>query len=312
MSDVPEAEKPKEPIEYKRTRNPKLDLFVFGARPVIRWVGGKTSILDQLLQWVPSEISGTYYEPFIGAGALFWCLAGHGIIKKAVIADLNVSLITMYKEIKKDPDELLRRVLEYKNDKALYDAEVKIFNQERADGILDTAAHAARFYFLNRVGFNGLFRTRLDGGYNTPYAGFSGKKRNGDLNYVKVVADQDIFKRASAALQIADILCCDFEQTVSGAVPGDFCYFDPPYIPLKITSFVQYNSTDFTMKDQIRLRDLALRLKSKGIDVLLSNSSAGASRDLYSAFDTRVITAFRHVNSKVEDRDKPVKELLAR
>lgn len=259
--------------------------------PFIKWVGGKRQLLPELRARVPSKF-GRYFEPFVGGGALFFDLAP----ERASLTDMNERLVRTYRGVRDDVYGVIKRLREYPYDEAFY-------YQMRASGLnaASDAEVAARFIYLNKTGFNGLYRENKAGKFNVPFGRYTNP----------TICDDVALRACSLALQGAILLVDDFERVVSDAQPGDFVYFDPPYVPLTATSnFTSYTSGGFTHADQVRLRDVALTLKASGVSVLLSNSSAEAVRDLYSdGFVVEEVSARRAVNSKASGRGA-VKELL--
>jgi DNA adenine methylase len=262
-------------------------------RPFVKWAGGKRQLLPELLRYVPQRF-GIYYEPFVGGGALFFALRP----KAALITDVNARLIRTYRGVRDSVADVIRLLESYPHDE-------KFFYTLR-DVNIDTgtdAEVAAWFIYLNKVGFNGLYRVNRRNRFNVPF----GRHKN------PTICDDTTLRACSAALAHAEIQVADFAAAVAGAEAGDLVYFDPPYVPLSVTSsFTSYTSDGFGLDAQVRLRDLALALKQRGVHVLLSNSSAEFVRDLYGpSFETNEVSATRLVNSKVNGRGA-VTELVIR
>lgn len=267
------------------------------ARPFLKWAGGKTQLLPELIERVPSEF-GTYYEPFLGGGALFFALGP----QPAVITDLNSDLIDVYRVVRDTPNELVGSLKateqEYLNasDRAAYYQEARaLFN--RKNGAL--VERAVRFIFLNRTCFNGLYRVNSDGRFNVPH----GRYRN------PTICDEATIFACSKALRKVAVGHVDFREFRSGPLKrpsqGDFVYFDPPYVPLnKTSSFTGYTSGGFGLQEQKDLRDMALELKAKGVHVLISNSSSEVVAEFYnrSEFTVEKVAARRNINSKGSGR----------
>ncbi|MGA2448100.1 MAG: DNA adenine methylase [Polyangiaceae bacterium] len=256
-----------------------------GARPFIKWAGGKRQLLPALIERVP-ESYGTYFEPFVGGGALFFSQRPG----QAVLADVNTRLIRTYRGVRDHVDEVIGLLRDYPHDsKFYYD-----LRQRDIDSASD-AEVAAWFIYLNKTGYNGLYRVNRGNGFNVPFGRYANP----------TICDEPTLRACSAALAgVERLLVSDFEVAVADATRGDFAYFDPPYVPLSITSsFTSYTSQGFGLEDQIRLRDLARRLKKRGVRVLLSNSSTPFVRDLYAEdFDVEEVLATRMVNSKASAR----------
>ncbi len=261
------------------------------ARPFIKWAGGKRQLLPDLLKYVPARY-GTYHEPFLGGGALFWELSP----PRAVLSDTNERLVRAYNGIRNSVEEVIGELSTYPYSKDFFlDLRKKPID---ARGDVEVASW---LIYLNKTGFNGLYRVNSRNVFNVPF---------GD-NVDKTICDAPNLRACAAALARADVHHSDFRAVAQRAAQGDFVYFDPPYVPLSATSFfTSYTAGGFDMKDQIALCDLARDLKSRGVHVLLSNSSAPAVRELYrDDFEIIEVQATRLVNSKAAGRGK-ITELL--
>jgi DNA adenine methylase len=264
-------------------------------RPFIKWAGGKRQLLPELLRYVPERFN-RYIEPFVGGGALFFELAsrlpvpsGDAALPRALLADVNERLVRTYSGVRDAVDDVIARLREYRHDEQCY-YQVR---ETPIDGGSD-ADVAAWLIYLNKIGFNGLYRVNRQNRFNVPF----GRHKN------PTICDEVTLRACSRALRGVDVRVADFEVAAAQAQPGDLVYFDPPYVPLSMTSsFTSYTSVGFDTQCQIRLRDLALRLKQQGVHVLLSNSSAGLVRELYQAdFQIVEVSATRLVNSKATRR----------
>jgi DNA adenine methylase len=256
------------------------------------------------LRYVPERFN-RYIEPFVGGGALFFALAprlpvlsGDPAAPRALLADVNERLVRTYSGVRDSVDEVIERLREYRHDEQCY-YQVR---EKQIDAGGD-AEVAAWLIYLNKIGFNGLYRVNRQNRFNVPF----GRHKN------PTICDEVTLRACSRALRGVDVRVADFEVAAAQARPGDLVYFDPPYVPLSMTSsFTSYTSGGFDTQCQIRLRDLALRLKREGVHVLLSNSSAGLVRDLYQAdFDIIEVSATRLVNSKATRRGA-ITELVIR
>jgi DNA adenine methylase len=262
-------------------------------RPFLKWAGGKRQLLPALLSRMPDRY-GTFLEPFLGGGALFFALRP----KKAVLADVNERLIRTYRGVKDHVDGVVRLLRTYPHDEAFY------YRMRESDVDAGTDAEvAAWFIYLNRTGYNGLYRVNRDNRFNVPF----GRYEN------PTICDEPTLRSCSAALASAELLVGDFEAMAARARRGDFVYFDPPYVPLSATSsFTSYTSGGFGPQDQARLRDVARGLKARQVSVLLSNSSAPLVRSLYrGGFEVQRVSARRLVNSRASRRGA-VAELVIR
>ena len=245
------------------------------AKPFIKWQGSKQRLTDQLLARAPKTF-GSYFEPFLGGGALFFALAP----ERAFLSDLNQSLVTTFQTVRDDPEGLMRRLdvmlSLHKEDPAGYYAKI------RAWTACQPVMTAAWFIYLNKTGFNGLYRVNRKGEFNVPI-GTNGRKTD------PVVYVREELLAASKVLRSVVFDAYGYLEACALAQPGDFVYMDPPYAPLTATAnFTGYTSQGFGPEDQVRVRDEALRLKRLGVHVLLSNSSAELIRDLYKGPDWRV------------------------
>ena len=263
------------------------------ARPFLKWVGGKRQLLAPLLAAAPHAY-GTYFEPFVGGGALFFALRP----KRAILADVNTRLIRTYRGVRNKVEDVIRLLKSYPHDE-------KFFYELRQIDI-DTGSDAevaAWFIYLNKVGFNGLYRVNRDNRFNVPFGRYTNP----------TICDAANLRRCAAALSDVELLVTGFDSAVRSAKRNDFVYFDPPYVPLSATSsFTSYTCDGFTADDQRRLRDVALRLKQRGTTVLISNSSAAFVRDLYgTGFTIQEVNANRRVNSQASKRG-PIPELIIR
>jgi DNA adenine methylase len=262
-----------------------------GAQPFVKWAGGKTSLLPELLRRVPPRF-GAYFEPFLGGGALFFALRP----ARAVLGDINEDLISAYLEVRDDPEGLMRALDRYDYDREVY---YRVRSLSTAD--LDRQSRAARFLYLNRTCYNGLYRVNRRGEFNVPMGRYRRPLR---------LYDPVVLRAASAALATAEILLASFDQSVTAARPGDFVYLDPPYWPIASTaSFTRYSAAGFTETDQKWLKALVDRLTERGVRVLLSNSDTPFTRWLYADYHIETVRAPRAINSAPEGRGA-VSELL--
>lgn len=263
------------------------------AKPFVKWVGGKRQLIASIAKYVPKLGPGaTYHEPFIGGGAVFFHLQP----KKAVLTDSNERLIRTYRGIKDDVEGVIELLASYPHDKRFY-LEMRSHDIDTEDDV----AIAAWFVYLNRTGYNGLYRVNSKNGFNVPFGDYKNP----------TICDPDNLRACARALRGAKIEKRDFAAVAKRAKRGDFVYFDPPYIPLTATSrFTDYTSEGFSDAEQIRLRDVALELKKRGVRVLLSNSSAPRVYDLYERhFACIEVDARRSVNCKPNGRGR-IPELL--
>jgi DNA adenine methylase len=254
---------------------------------LLKWAGGKRQLLPHLRRFYPPAFN-RYIEPFFGSGAVFFDLYGTGRLRDrdVVLIDSNADLIGCYETVRAQPDEVGRELdllaaAHARDGRAQYYAvRDEQFNPTRdrlrdGDGrIAYTPQLAAMLIYLNRTGFNGLYRVNSRGEFNVPAGRYDRPK----------IADREKLTRAAHALSGARVtLACDsFDSVEQIARPGDFVYFDPPYAPLSRTaSFTSYTGLGFNAQDQERLQRLAIVLASRGCFVLLSNSTADVIEALY-------------------------------
>lgn len=261
------------------------------AKPFVKWAGGKRRLVPHLLRHVPTRF-GAYHEPFVGGGALFYEL-------KPVVAhlsDANERLVRTYRGIRDDVDGVIRRLRSYPHDQEFFLS----MRKEDVDAGSD-ADVAAWFIYLNKTGFNGLYRVNRKNEFNVPF----GDQSN------PTICDEDNLRACARLLCRAEIEVEDFTGVLRRARRGDLVYFDPPYLPLSLSSsFVSYTKGGFGPEDHRKLRDVALALKRRGVTVLLSNSSHPLVCELYGEhFHIEEVLAARAINSR-GDRRGPVREVL--
>jgi DNA adenine methylase len=267
--------------------------------PVVKWVGGKRQIIDEIITYVPDSFS-TYYEPFLGGGAVLFELQP----KKAVVNDVNEELMNIYEVIKDNVDELIEGLKRHKikNDKA-YFYEIRELDRDREQyNLLTPVERASRIIYLNKTCYNGLFRVNKSGEFNAPFGNY--KNPN--------IVNETTLRTVSAYFNKAKIrfTCQDFEDALKWSRKGAFVYLDPPYDPVSETaSFTGYDKGGFDHNEQIRLKKTCDKLNKKGIKFLLSNSATDFIMDLYQDYKIEVIQAKRAINSKA-DRRGNVDEVL--
>lgn len=272
--------------------------------PIVKWVGGKrqlqTVIVPNLLKQLAPE--NRYFEPFLGGGAIFFGLKPGN----ALLADINSGLINLYEQLRDNPKELIDSIvqieekynsLERPEQEKLFYKTREAYNQNERKGI----NQAVNFLFLNKTGFNGIYRENSRGGFNVPF----GKRQK------VVLGEVQNLHAASTLFKEATLLNVPFEMSCAEAKAGDIVYFDPPYVPLTATAaFTSYSAGGFGLKEQQHLRDVFISLDKKGVKVALSNSSAPIIReDLYKGYIIKEIRATRNVSAKSQGR-APVTELI--
>ncbi len=255
-------------------------------RPFLKWVGGKRQLLRELLQHVPRRF-GRYHEPFLGGGALYFALQP----EHSCLADFNTRLVATYKGVRDDVDAVVKTLSKWPYDKDFYlKCRARSIDGKPAKQI------AAWMIYLNKAGFNGLYRVNQKGQFNVPFGRYTNPR----------ICDEDNLRACSSVLGKTLLETGDFEQVLDRAERGDFVYFDPPYVPVSPTaSFTSYTARGFNLADQVRLRDTALALKHRGVHVLLSNSDTELVHRLYGrGFRMRRVQASRNINCKAGKRGK--------
>lgn len=265
-------------------------------RPFLKWAGGKGQLVERLLDLAPAYFRA-YHEPFLGGGAVFFALhrAGRLAGGKVYLADVNPELVATFRAVRDDVNSVMARLREHKYDSDHYYS-VRAQNPAR----MKPAALAARMIFLNRTGFNGLYRVNRRGEFNVPFGRYKNPR----------ICDAENLTAASAALREMEIRAEPFETVLDRTRKGDFVYCDPPYVPLGETaSFVDYSRHGFSLDDQERLAQVFEQLARRGVYVMLSNSDTPWVRKRYRDFRRVKLLANRPVNSRA-DRRGPVGELV--
>jgi DNA adenine methylase len=262
------------------------------ARPFIKWAGGKGQVIPAIMAVMPSRMR-TYYEPFLGGGAVFWHVASERRFERATLNDWNKELVDTYTTIRDHAGALIHALGEHKT-KAWNTPEY--FKEMRAKDpfTLTLVERAARMIYLNKTCYNGLYRVNKLGLFNTPF----GRYKNPGL------LDSGNIRACSAALnRNVTLLQGDFTKVFLDAGPQDVVYFDPPYVPVSDTAnFENYTADGFSMSDQSRLAICFRNLAEKDVSCILSNSDTDAVRKLYEGFEIVPVRVRRNINSKAKGR----------
>lgn len=249
-------------------------------RPLLKWAGGKSRLAAQISQAFPGNCRGTYYEPFIGSGSVFLHRAGAGQVGRSVLSDVNPKLVAFHVAVRDTPDDLLAELAKMPVEgwEPSYYAVREAFNTGPHAGPL----HAARFLWLNRAGFNGLYRENRSGGFNVPIGRYTSVR----------MPEESHFREVSALLQGVEIITAGFEEIMRRAGSGDQVYCDPPYVPLNATAaFTEYSKEPFGLHEQLALAHASMRAAFRGAQVVLSNHDLPVVRnELYPES-----SGFRHV-----------------
>lgn len=259
-------------------------------RPLLKWAGGKTQLLPVLHKAKPKAFL-RYAELFFGGGAFFWSLAHPG----SLLADSNPDLVNFYKVVRDQPSDLLALTAQLPITRDDY---YRIRAQRTDD--LSPVENAARFAYLNKTCFNGLYRVNRHGDFNTP---FGGKPDT-------IILDAPNTYAASLLLRRSEIICADFTESFALLKEGDFVYLDPPYLPIgAFSDFRRYTKVFFDEAHHIRLAAEFSKLKARGVMALLSNSASEKIRCLYKGYYCVTVMASRHINCNGNGRSK-IPELL--
>jgi len=253
-------------------------------KPFLKWAGGKTQLIPELSKYIPTSFS-KYIEPFIGGGAFFFYLNP----EQAIISDSNEELITTYKAVRDNVEEIIEILDGYKNEETFF-YKIRSLNPKK----LSDAERAARLIYLNKTCFNGLYRVNKKGEFNVPY----GKRKGEFLN-------QEQLRDSSEFLQNAKILHSDYLATLKKyAKEGDFIFLDPPYYPVgKYSDFKRYTKEFFYHDDHVILKEEFDRLVKMGCHVLLTNSDHPVVMELYKDYEIKVIETKRLISSNPKTRN---------
>ncbi len=288
------------------------------AKPFLKWAGGKTQLIDQIKEQIPSKFktnSFTYIEPFVGSGAvLFWMLKQFPNMENAVINDINQDLTNSYLTIKHNVEDLIdilkKWEIEYHNIAENQEAKKEVYYEKRSlfnARNSDQTTQSALFIFLNRTCFNGLYRVNRKNEFNVPIGSYKTPQICNEENLLAV----------SEVLQKVKILNRDFSETINYADNNTFFYFDPPYKPLSETSsFNSYAKDEFNDAEQIRLKEFCEILDNQKYQWILSNSDVKGKDinnnffdDLYASFNILRVNARRSINANPSKRGQ-LTELL--
>lgn len=259
------------------------DTAAGGIPPFLKWAGGKRWFSEHHREKLPTDFA-TYYEPFLGSGAVYFRLQP----AKAVLSDVNADLIATYRSLKAN----WRRVSDllawhHKKHENVH------YYRIRRRRYKDPYYRAARFIYLNRTCWNGLYRVNSEGVFNVPI----GTK-------TQVVLDSDCLENVAALLRTAELEVCDFEETINRATKNDLIFADPPYTALhKYNGFLKYNEKIFSWSDQIRLCNALQRAKGRGAKIVLTNADHASTRELFSSLGTvHTLERFSIIAANSKDR----------
>lgn len=263
------------------------------ARPFLKWAGGKGRLMPQYNAYFPENFT-TYYEPFLGGGAVFFYLTHNYPSFSAVLTDINSELINAYSCLQSCPEKVIALLLEHQKKHKQY--RDNYYYKVRSYHPKNNWQRAARIIYLNKTCYNGLYRENAKGEFNVPI----GRYKNPQI------CNQDLLYAVSTALQNAEIEVRPFEAVVQEAKScKDFVYFDPPYYPISSTSnFTGYSRHAFAENEQVKLKNIFVQLAERGVKVMLSNSDCHFIREIYGDFNIHSILASRAINSNAKKRGK--------
>lgn len=253
------------------------------SKSFLRWAGGKVNIVNHLIKYLPSGYQDhTYWEPFLGGGSLFFAIAP----KRAILSDLNDHLIHCYEMVRDHPE----RVYYYLKQLSCHDSEDNYYKiRKQYNKSRYSIRQAARFIYLNKTSFNGIFRVNRNGDYNVPY----GKKP------VPAFPNLADLRKASGLLRKVKLFPASYEIALNGAQRNDFIYLDPPYPPLNGTSnFTHYTKERFGEDEQIKVANVAKTLDKNGCKVMISNASTRFIKELYGGWRINIIPVTRWITCK--------------
>ena len=255
------------------------------ASPFVKWAGGKRSIIAELVHRLPTTFN-RYWEPFVGGGALFFEIQVR--LTSATLSDYNLDLMVAYNAVKRDPLSLIAK-LEQHASRHGKDYYYKVRKRRKIQNSIDMAA---RFLYLNKTCYNGLYRVNSKGDFNVPIGSYV----NPDI------VQRENILACTVAVGMAQLEYREFDTITPDA--GDFVYCDPPYNPVNSTSFTKYTKLEFGEAEQQRLQHFALQLHQRGVKIMLSNSDTPLIRDLYRGrpWHLATVLAPRIVNSKPDGR----------
>ena len=277
------------PLALVQGRLPEL-FEPAAAKPFLKWAGGKSRLLPTLRRYIPAPI-GRYIEPFLGGGALFLDTAPVA----GLLGDSNPELIGCYEVVRDSSEALINELAKFTISESEY---YRI--RSLAPDDLSRIQRAARFIYLNKTCYNGVYRVNKNGQFNTPFGKYAKAKLVDPANLLSV----------SRVLRGASLICGDYSAIAQHAQRGDFVYFDPPYLPVsKFSDFKRYTKEFFYEEDHERLAGVFAALAARGCFVLLSNSFHEKISALYSGFHQEKVWVPRFVNSKGTGRGN-VAELL--
>lgn len=262
-------------------------------KPFVKWAGGKRQLIPTLSKHFPKSY-GTYFEPFLGGGAVLFHLLSENPNQKCSVSDLNSDLVLAYVTIRDRVDELITSLK--KHSKNYFQDKDSYYYQIRESEPKDQIEKTSRLIFLNRTCFNGLYRVNSKGKFNVPLGRYSNPNIVNEENLITI-------SRVLQSRKIS-IKCKDFSSVLDDVKKDDFVYFDPPYQPVsKTANFTSYTNRDFNLEDLERLAEICQSLDSKGCSVVLSNSNTKEVKSMFDkSWKIKEIEANRSINSDSKKR----------
>ena len=262
-------------------------------KPFLRWAGGKTWFIKHIENYIPKDFND-YYEPFVGGGSIFFYLKSKGFIKnKAYLSDSNSDLINTYKVLKNHSKSLFEIL------KTHIDSEDEYYRMRSSD-FTDQVERAAKFIYLNKTSYNGIYRVNKNGKYNVPYG-----RRN-----LKVLYDFKHLKEISIALKNTNLSTKDFKQRCKQIKKNDFVFIDPPYtVAHENNGFIQYNQSIFSWNNQLQLSKLTAELDEKKVHFLVTNAYHDCIKEIYQTGNQIMILRASTIGGKGATRAK-YKEII--
>ena len=267
--------------------------------PVVKWVGGKRQLLDEITPLLPKRIT-SYCEPFLFFFAVLFSIQP----KRAIVNDLNQDLITVYEVIRDDVESLLESLKKHENTAEYFYAIRDMDRDKEVYQAMSKVERASRLIYLNKTCFNGLFRVNSSGEFNSPFGHY--KNPN--------IVNEPILRAVSKYFGASNITFYseDFAETLKRVRKGGFVYLDPPYDPVSDTaSFTGYNKGGFDRNEQIRLKQCCDELTRRGVKFMLSNSATEFIKELYGEYEITIVKAKRAINSDASKRGA-IEEVLIR
>ncbi len=266
---------------------------LMSAQSIVKWAGGKRQLLPKLLESCPPQFN-RYFEPFVGGGALFFALARPG----SHLSDTNGDLIRLYQTVRDHVDALIARLTQIQTtyrslppeSQSEFFYEMRFRYNER---VADAVEQSALFVALNRLAFNGLYRLNARGAFNTPF----GRYKNPNISRI------DPIRTAHEVLQDATLVEADYTAIADIVRASDFCYIDPPYMPVSETAkFTSYTAKGFGWDDQVALAEFIRMLQQRGVYVMASNADVPAVHELYEGLHIQVVPVHRAINRDATKR----------